>query len=109
MKIKYLVLISLLVHIDLLNASVATKQNSDIQTDLEISQGYRRDSLTWNISGLNGYPNIISELKYKKIDVYSTRVNAAISKDNYFAKALFGYGVVINGKNRDSDYLDNNR
>jgi hypothetical protein len=87
----------------------AETPRSDVQTELEISQGYRRDNLTWNISGYKGHPNILSELKYKRVNTYTTRVTGSVSKNDYFVKGMFGYGAILSGRNSDTDYLRDNR
>lgn len=103
---KYLFTIGLLIAS---SQAFGDTPNSDIETKLELSQGYRRDHLTWNISGYKGHPNILSELKYKHINTYTSRLTGSVSKNNYFVKGMFGYGVITSGKNIDTDYLRDNR
>lgn len=77
--------------------------------DVEISQGYRRDKLKWSISGPHGKPNIGSETTYSNLHIYQTRFTSQFKASDYFAKLQFGYGYVINGRGRDSDYGRNDR
>lgn len=77
--------------------------------EVEVWQGYRRDKLTFTISGPRGRPNILSELSYKDIDVYMTNLSMKVSHNDYFMKLHGAYGDIYNGKVRDSDYLGDNR
>lgn len=79
------------------------------KVDVELSQGYRRDKLDFSISGPHGKPNVLSELTFKHIDIYSTGIRAQLTKDDYFLQAMAAYGVVCRGKAVDDDYLFNNR
>ncbi|MBS0633833.1 MAG: hypothetical protein JSR37_00030 [Verrucomicrobia bacterium] len=65
--------------------------SSSMKTELELSQGYRRDSLKFK--GSHGH-----HLKFKGIDTWTTRVDALVTKDDMFMKALVGYGDVYDGK-----------
>lgn len=82
----------------------ATTQNDEPKFEGEVTQGWRKDSLTWAITGPHGKPKKISKLKYKDVNVYDTRLQGKVSQDGYFVRGMAGYGVIINGKEQDSDY-----
>lgn len=82
---------------------------SEAVFDVELSQGYKRERLDFSISGTHGKPNILSEIIFKHIDVYVTRLAASCMKNDYFVKGSAAYGVVCHGKATDNDYLFNNR
>jgi hypothetical protein len=77
--------------------------------DFGVQTGYRHDDLNWSIGGLNGKPNILSELKWKKIQIAEIEANLRVLADSYYAKGSLSYGEVLDGSCRDSDYLLNNR
>lgn len=83
--------------------------SSPAKYDLELSQGYRQERLDFSISGPHKKPDVLSELIFKDIDVYVTRLGAAVSKDHYFLKGTCSYGKVFHGKAVDNDYLFNHR
>jgi len=76
---------------------------------ISVSQGYRRDTLKWSISGPKGHPNILSELDYKHMDVYMTDLRAKLSYNDYFIDLKGAYGNIYDGSMRDSDYLRDDR
>lgn len=86
-------------------------QNSVTSTrfDVEVSQGYRHDKLKWSVSSVHKKPNILSELTFHDIKIYQTRLVTKLTMDDYFAKANFGYGDILSGRERDSDYSKNNK
>ncbi|MBS0636568.1 MAG: hypothetical protein JSS12_03575 [Verrucomicrobia bacterium] len=82
---------------------------SEAVFDVALSQGYKRERLDFSISGPHGKPNILSELIFKHIDVYVTRLSASCTKDDYFIKGGAAYGVICHGSATDDDYFSNNR
>jgi len=103
MKTKLLIVIALL----LLWASPAMAQ-----TESGISFDYRVDNLQWNIAG-NIYgtsPNILSELTWTDLKIYQLDGFVKTDlEDNCFFYGNFKYGIIVNGKNQDSDYNSDNR
>jgi len=80
---------------------------------LELSTGYRTDDLDWNIAGdVNGKnPSILSELSWEGVDVWQLQAEGNIDiSNNIFPwlitslKGTAGYGWIVDGRNRDSDY-----
>ncbi len=83
--------------------------SSEWKSKVEIGQGYRRDRLKFNFSGYHHVPNIISELKFTKMDVYLTTLNASLSNGTYIGSLNLAYGDICHGRFRDSDYFKNNK
>ena len=74
-----------------------------------LSQGYRREKQDFSISGIKGSPNIVSELTFKDIDVYVTRLWASVMKDGYYLKGSGAYGKILDGRTIDNDYARDDR
>lgn len=75
-----------------------------------IKTGYRRDDLDWSISGIGGTPNVLSELKWRDIEIATISAGASIyTRENWLVNFDMTYGRVFDGKNQDSDYFGNNR
>ncbi len=77
--------------------------------NLELSQGLRYEHVNFSISGIHGKPNILSELKFRHIEIYTTRLSSSVTKGGYYIKGMVCYGNIFNGKAVDDDYLLNNR
>ncbi|GEM_PF-783773 len=99
--------------------TVAPKPSPRRDNSLRISTGGRRDNLDWNIaSDASGTatPNILSELKWRKLNIMQVQAEAAgsIPKDADYIGGIHGEasaytGVILAGDNQDSDYFGNNR
>lgn len=75
-----------------------------------INMGYRRDDLDWSIAGVNGTPNILSELKWKDIEIATISAGTTLFFESDWLISLdFLYGRIYDGSNQDSDYLGDNR
>ena len=77
--------------------------------EFEITQGYRQDKLTWSVSGKHHKPNILSELQFKDVRIYQTRIAAKFTMNDYFLRMQAGYGDIHSGHIRDSDYGKDDR
>ena len=72
--------------------------------------GYRKDELDWSIAGLNGTPNILSELEWDDIEIATLNVGTTLYfQPNWLLNFDFTYGHIFDGDNQDSDYFGNNR
>lgn len=83
-----------------------------IFTDLEFFPilAYRQEYFRWNIAGPNKSPNIISELKWKNIQIAEVGGGAIFVYDSRVRfQGEFKFGKIRHGKSRDSDYDGNNR
>lgn len=75
-----------------------------------INMGYRRDNLDWSIAGSTGTPNILSELKWKDIEIATISAGTTLFfESDWLINFDFLYGRVYDGANQDSDYLGDNR
>ncbi len=90
-------------------AQIENSENK-CKLDVEVAQGIRRDKLRWSISGRNHKPDIISELTFKNITIYETRLITKLTCQDYFTKLNLGYGHVLDrGRVRDSDFRKSGR
>ncbi len=71
----------------------AAAPSEDFKTSVEVSQGYRRDDLNIKLGHSDRH-----KLHFKHVNVYTTRLDVILEKDDYFLKALAGYGDVCSGK-----------
>jgi len=72
--------------------------------------GYRKDELDWSIAGLNGTPNILSELEWDDIEIATLNIGTTLYfQPNWLLNFDFTYGHIFDGDNQDSDYFGNNR
>jgi hypothetical protein len=81
----------------------------DVESKVELGQGYRHDHLKFSIAGRHHKPNIISELDFKNLQVYLTSLKGTVTNGAYIGIVDLAYGDIIHGKVIDSDYFRNNR
>lgn len=82
----------------------------EFQFDYYIEGGYRQDDLDWTIAAPSGSPDVLSELQWQ--DVESAMVETGIDMTyagHWHAEGKFAYGQIVDGRNQDSDYLQDNR
>jgi hypothetical protein len=82
----------------------------EFQLDYYLQGGYRQDDLDWSIAHPSGSPDVLSELQWQ--DVESAMVETGIDMtyaDHWHAEGKFAYGEIVEGRNQDSDYLQDNR
>lgn len=83
-----------------------------LRAAVSLSGGYRIDSLAWSIAGnrLGTNPNVLSELTWSDVQIYQTTLKArGVIRDRICLNGSVGYGIVLDGDNRDSDYAGDNR
>lgn len=79
-------------------------------TSLDLYPTYRQDKFAWNKAGMNGAPNIISELNWDNLRIQG--VKAVLTHDlgrRHFLEASGSWGWIYAGTNQDSDYDGNDR
>jgi hypothetical protein len=85
---------------------------AQVETQMELSTGYRVDDLDWNIAGniVGTNPNILSELTWSDLQILQASVsgNVLINKA-FYLRGSFGFGWAFDGDNQDSDYNGDNR
>jgi hypothetical protein len=80
------------------------------ESSVELYGGYRQDNLSWSIAGIDGSPNILSELSFD--DVVSLEVGVDLdlrAPVGFEAEIALRYGEIVDGSNRDSDYMGDDR
>jgi hypothetical protein len=80
--------------------------------DLGIAGGYREDRLDWSIAGdADGQsPEVLSELKWRDLEIGQVQMHTQFTLPRRLhLRGSFGYGWILNGENRDSDYLGDGR
>lgn len=93
----------------MLFACLSTHQ-SQADSSLSIGGGWREDNLTWSIAGPHHIPTILSELEWKKIQMFC--ISGEYRGDvctHWYLRLSGDYGKVYAGKNIDADYLGNHR
>lgn len=89
--------------------SPVTQQQSSSEWDFSVGQytGWRQDHFEWTIAGdtSGSNPNILSDLDWRHLDIVSVNGQAEVTfrKDWHF-RLGGGYGWIVSGDNRDSDY-----
>lgn len=81
-------------------------------TTFDLSAGYRRDKLNWNIAGnpQGRSPNVRSELSWSDLNIFQLKLaNRTVIKDRFYIRGHLDYGTVSSGSNRDSDYNGDDR
>lgn len=83
------------------------------QTTVALDAGYRRDSLRWSIAGdLSGTlsPNVLSELTWDDVEIAQLSLGWKLdTPEGVQLRAKAAYGWIYDGRNRDSDYLGDDR
>lgn len=79
--------------------------------DFQVGTDYRRAQLDWNIAGdLSGSnPNVLSELRWYELDIAQLSAALRAQAGRVVVELAGDYGDIADGKNRDSDYLADNR
>jgi hypothetical protein len=92
------------------DAKADARRTAEFQFNL--SNGYRRDDIDWNIAGNpdGDNPNVLSELTWDDIEIYQVRLQGALEiRRILYARGSAGYGWILDGDNQDSDYDADNR
>jgi Protochlamydia outer membrane protein len=101
-RIYGLALFLALIHCD---GNLAIARSVEVGTRL----GYGRDHLDWNIRGLNGNPNVLSELTFTNIQSGVGILEGRWREERWSLEGELGYGLVSAGNVRDDDFDGNNR
>lgn len=80
------------------------------ESEVWIGAGWRQDHLDWSIGIPDGGPDILSELEWKGIKMWqiSGGMRGPICQ-NWYYRLKGDFAKIYDGKNRDSDYLENGR
>ena len=77
--------------------------------EFKLSNGYRLGGLHWSIADLGGDPNILSELTWSKLEILQIEGEGKINIERFTIRAVLGFGLILAGDARDSDYDSDNR
>jgi hypothetical protein len=78
--------------------------------NIDIGVGYRQDEVSWSIAGFNDTPNVLSELKWKDLQMIEVGGQASyVSCRNYVVQVSGDYGYICSGVNTDKDFLGDDR
>jgi uncharacterized protein with beta-barrel porin domain len=70
----------------------------ELETSLDFGVGYRMDKVNWSIS--------FTENDWKDMDTIYSKAGVRISYKKFYAKGALGYGRIVGGGVRESDYSD---
>jgi outer membrane protease len=88
----------------------STTEYTGYQPEFKLTTGYRRDRLHWSIAALDGSPNILSELRWDEVESLELAGELRWSNpSNLYLRACGAVGWIVDGDNRDSDYLGDDR
>lgn len=81
------------------------------QTELTVGAGRRTDNFNWNIAGniAGTDPNILSELTWTDIEIFQVDATLKQSFGPLHFIGTYNHGWIRDGRNRDSDYLGDDR
>lgn len=78
--------------------------------DVKLGWGYRQDKFRWSIAGHHKRPHVLSELKWRDLRISQIGGEASyVSWRNYAVRVAGDYGNIYHGRNKDADFLDNDR
>ena len=78
--------------------------------NIDVGIGYRQDDVRWSIAGFDDTPNILSEIKWKNLQMLEVGARASyVSCRNYVVQLEGDYGYICSGVNVDSDYAGDDR
>jgi hypothetical protein len=87
-------------------------RGAEIRSIFELNNSYRVDHLDWNVAGNSAgtNPNIMSELTWKKLEIYQITGGVRLSiNEGFYLRGSLGYGWTFSGANQDSDFLGDDR
>lgn len=77
---------------------------------IDIGAGARQDSLNFNIADPTGSPDVLSELEWKDLHLWLIEADfKLITCRQIYLRLRADYGMIYDGKNRDSDYAGDDR
>jgi hypothetical protein len=80
------------------------------ESSLELHGGYRQDDLSWSIADTDGSPDILSEVSFDDLRIAQIGAELDLRTARGFeAEVALRFGEIVEGDNRDSDYLGDDR
>lgn len=72
----------------------------------DVAGGYRGDHLRWDIAGPFGIPDVLSEVKYKRVRSYNVgAVGTYVNCHHWYFRGSGDYGRIYQGHQSESDFL----
>jgi hypothetical protein len=90
----------------------ASAFSRDMEFELSLTGGLRKDKLDWSIAGSSAgtNPNVLSELEWSSVDSYQVTHDIRIRfQRHFYCRGALDYAWVQDGTVRDSDYDGDNR
>jgi len=81
---------------------VGTAGAEEVKTNFDFGVGYRTDDLDWNVG--DEFVNPYSELEWSDLDIIYSKASIRMSSKKVYARGSLGYGRIIDGDTRDSDW-----
>lgn len=91
----------------LLGLMVGTAGAEGFKSSFDFGVGYRTDNLDWNIAVASIDP--LSELEWSNLDILYSKASIRMSYKKFYARGSLGYGWILEGDNRDSDWAVSGR
>lgn len=92
------------------SASTGCTSNWPSSFNINAGGGYRQDRFEWSIAGFNNFPNVLSQLDWKKLRIAQVGGYASyVSCRNYAIKLAAEYGQIYHGHVVDADYAGNGK
>lgn len=94
----------------ILSAAPLALSKQDVE--IMMGSGCRTDEFSWNIAGTSAgtEPNILSELSWKDLRIHQISIGLRVNDNSgLYMKNHIAYGVIVDGKNQDSDYRKDDR
>lgn len=105
MKVFHSLISALTIYFSCVQGSVVLASS-----ELSIEVGYRHDELRWSTAGFDNTPNILSELKWEKLQLWQVRLRGkSLEVCGFYVRYSLSYGKIFDGKVQDSDYFGDNR
>jgi hypothetical protein len=78
--------------------------------NIDFGGGYRQDKFRWSIAGFEDFPNVLSQLEWKKLRIAQVGFRANyVSCRNYAIQLEAQYGRIYHGHVIDSDWESNDK
>lgn len=94
----------------LLLTSAVQIEASQPDYSLDLSGGYRRDSLKWEVAGEDGFPNILTDMQWKDLQAWVVGADLKmVFCRTIYIRANGDYAKYYHGHEHDNDFAGNNR
>jgi len=88
---------------------IKSESNPALSVDIELSQAIRSDFHQFNMPGPHGKPSIVSEVTFKHVRSYPTKLTATLHWNRLYMRIGGDYASLCSGHVRDSDFVHSGR